>query len=377
MVKLAVVGCGTLSRGTVLPHLVHGDFAGTRGRVVAVCDVVGDRARDAAGRFGVPTWFDDVGRMLDQSDAEAVLVITPGPVHADVAMKCLKSGRHVYVQKPMALSLERARELVAEAERRRLVLVAAPGQGLWPLYREMRDLIRGGVIGPVYMAMPPMLGWGGRTVQFPTNPSHFFSLVGGPLHDHGGYGVQTLVTLFGPVKRITAMQANVTPSRVWVGPEGAKEIDTPGMDNTVVLMDFGNGVMGMMHDGWCARSPGSSILRVHGLEGAMETSVDSCNDLALLPFRAEYWARGEVRRMAVDLGMVPYCQNGHIDLGHVHVFGDILNWIACIREGARPVASGERGVHFVEILEACAAAARTGETQSLKTTVGADPEVVW
>lgn len=371
--KLGVIGCGTLTSGVVMPHLVQADFR-EHGEVVAVCDLVEARARGVAERFGVPAAYAEVELLLARSDAEAVLVITPGTTHADVAIAALRAGRHVYVQKPMAPTSELARLMLSEAQSRDLVLSAAPGQALWPLFSEMRDLIRAGELGPVYMASPPMLGWPGRNVNFPTNPSHFFSATGGPLHDHGGYGVQTLVTLLGPVRRVSAMQANVTPRRMW---NGKTEIDTPGMDNTVALLDFGNGAFAMMHDGWCARSPGSSILRVHGLEGSMETSLESCNDLALLPHRCAVTARGEIRQLEVDLAGVTWCRNGHIGLGHVHVFGDILHWVMCIRRGLKPVNGPERGLHFVEVIEACVAAARTGQTQTVPTPLAPDPEVLW
>ena len=372
-VSIAIVGCGTLTGETILPHLSHPDFA-PHGRVVAVCDVVRARAEGLAGRFGVPAWYDDYDAMLARSDAEAVLVITPGQAHAAHALAAIRSGRHVYVQKPMARTVAEAQAIVAAARQAKVKLVAAPGQALWPLWAEMRGAMGWADLGPAYMAMPPMLGWPGRTVGFPTHPGHFFAADGGPLHDHGGYGVQTLVALFGGVRRVAAMAANVTPARVW---RGHGEFPTPGMDNTAVLLDFGGGMIGMMHDAWCARSRGSSILRVHFLQGAMETSAESANDLALLPYACTVTAGGDMRRLTVDVGAIPWCANGHVALGHVHVYGDILHLVTCIRRGVEPVACGERGVHFVEVLEAAFRAAKTGQTQDLTTTVPAGGAVEW
>jgi predicted dehydrogenase len=369
-VTIAVVGCGTLTRGVILPHLAQPDFAQV-GRVVALCDLVGERARDLAQRWGVPAWYDSMDALLAGSDADAVLVITPGTAHAALALQAVRAGRHVYVQKPMAPTLAAARELATAAEQAGVVLVAAPGQVLWPLYQQMRAVLQDGQIGAPYMAMPPMLGWPGQSVYFPNDPRHFFGVAGGPLRDHGGYGIQTLVALFGSVRRVAALSANVTPQRLW---NGTTEIPTPGHDNSALLLDFGGGVTGMVHDAWCARSPGSSLLRVHCQEGTLETSHASANDLAILPYACTMTRGGETRTLAVDLGGVPFCANGHIGLGHTHVYGDILHLVTCIREKRRPRACGRRGMHLVEVIEAAFRAAQTGITQELQTRVPDDAE---
>ncbi|MEJ5171957.1 MAG: Gfo/Idh/MocA family oxidoreductase, partial [Fimbriimonadales bacterium] len=139
-IRVAIDGCGALTRETILHHLDQPDFRGLA-EVVAVCDVVPERAKAAAEEHGVPAWFPDYEEMLARVDCDAVLVIVPHALHADHALQAIRSGRHVYVQKPMAPTVAEARQILEESRRHGVKVVAAPGQALWPMYRLIREVI--------------------------------------------------------------------------------------------------------------------------------------------------------------------------------------------------------------------------------------------
>jgi predicted dehydrogenase len=250
-VRIAIDGCGDLCRTTILPHLLMPD-ARARATVVAVCDVMPGRAKEIADRFDIPRSFDRFETMLADADCDAVVVVVPTAFHAPHTILAAQHGKHVYVQKPMARTLEEARAVVDAVSRAGVKLVAAPGQTLWPLYTSLRQRIDDGVIGNVYHAEPPHLGWGGKQVDFATDPSWFFGVDGGPMRDHGGYGILTLCALLGPVRRVAAFSETVTSTRFWRD----KPIDVTGPDHTVALLDFGRGRIAMLPEGWCMSSPG-------------------------------------------------------------------------------------------------------------------------
>lgn len=358
--KIAIVGCGTLTTDTILPHLEQPDFR-EFGEVVALCDSVPGRARRAGEVFSVADTYEDYEAMLASSDAEVVLVITPAASHAHLAIRAFETGRHVYLQKPMAVTVADALAVLEARDRANRKLVCAPGQVLWPLYTTIRDLIRKGVIGKPYLAVPTMLGWGSAKVDFPFEPYHFFGPTGGPLRDHGGYGIHALTTMLGPIKRVTAFGAVATPERTWRDEPFA----VTGPDNFAVLFDFGDGTFGLMPDAWSASSPAAAMFRINGLEGSIDGDAESQNWLKVLVNGATVYNRDGAWRVPFDLADVPFLRDEHWQWGHVHVYGDICHLVECVRNNETPRASGEWGLHNVEVIEAVFRAVETGVVQDV------------
>jgi predicted dehydrogenase len=363
-VRVAIDGCGALTTETILPHLIQPDFT-AKAKLVAVCDIVPERAQDAAAKFDVPHAFGSLDQMLAGPEFDVLLIIVPHRLHAEHALKALRADKHVYIQKPMAPSVAEGAAVLQEARARGRKLVAAPGQPLWPLYDAIKKVIEDGQIGEPFFAVPPLLGWGGRHVQFPNDPSWFFSEHGGPLRDHGGYGIQTLTTLFGPAKRVTGLSGNVVKERTWNG----APFECTGHDNSVGLLDFGRSFFGVFPESWSDSGPASRVMRIQGLTGTIETSVLSCNDLTIFPYAAT------VRRMwksplylSVKVQDIPCMAGIHEELGHVHVYSDILHLVDCVLENREPKATGEQALHTVEIINAVFQSAESGQVQNLETS---------
>ena len=360
-IKLAIDGCGDLCRRTILPHLALAD-ARSCSKVVAVCDAVGDRARAVAERFDVPQWYGDYTGMLAAEDIDAVLVVVPAALHAAHAIEAVRSGRHVYVQKPIATDVRDARALIAEAKTHGVKIVAAPGQILWPLFTRLRERIQEGAIGQPFFAQPPMLGWGGEKVSFPTNPAWFFGPDCGPLRDHGGYAIHTLTTLFGPVRRVSAFAGVAARTREWNG----QKFEVARHDNAAVLLDFGGSLFALIADAWCATSPAASILRVHGLEGVIETDARWAGQNAILPLAYTVHRHNATPvTFTLDPQEVSFLQGGHLDLPNPHVYGDILHLIDCIAENREPLATAKHALHTVEVIDATLRSAETGQVQNV------------
>ena len=102
--RLAIVGVGDVAQRDYLPEFHR--LAG-RAEIVAVCGVHADRAKDVAARLGVPRWSTDYRATVEAGDVDAVVNLTPIPVHPEITLAALRAGRHVYTEKPLASSLER------------------------------------------------------------------------------------------------------------------------------------------------------------------------------------------------------------------------------------------------------------------------------
>jgi phthalate 4,5-cis-dihydrodiol dehydrogenase len=118
-IRIGLVGLGTAGRS--LPHAV----AKTTGfSFIAGADLRQEAREQYGVEFGIQT-FDSVAAMCELKDIDAVYVATPNPFHAEHAIAALEHGKHVMVEKPMALTLEDCDRMIAAAEKNRLKLMVA------------------------------------------------------------------------------------------------------------------------------------------------------------------------------------------------------------------------------------------------------------
>ena len=169
---MALLGCGDVAQRDYLPEMHR--LAG-RAEVVAVCGRTAQRVRQVAEQYAIPAQYDDYRSMLAESDAEAVINLTPIQLHTETTLAALEAGKHVYSEKPVATTLADAVRIRDEANRRDLTLVCAPSVLLYPQVRFARELVNSGRIGKVhavlgrgYGGVPP---WSG----YPSDPSPFFA----------------------------------------------------------------------------------------------------------------------------------------------------------------------------------------------------------
>lgn len=384
-VGVGLIGCGSLSLIGILPQLALAD-AKERIDLVAVCDVVGERARETAARFGVPHAYDDASALIARDDVDLVLIITPIRFHHQYAMEALRAGKHVYVQKTMATTYAEAKEMVEAARERGLILVAAPGQMLNAANSAMKRLVDDGALGDVYWAWGSTGGWyhdeptrRGDDVMTAVDPSWYYRAGGGPLRDVTVYVLHTLTGVLGPAQRVTAMSGIRVPERTWRDKTIQVEVD----DNSVLLLDFGGATFAMA--GGHASRTGPLLqwgsLGIYGTGGAIETL--EIEPLSGHPSKLHVsLAGGEVDPSLLaatgddafaPVGWLPHVDDVHAAIPEPHVYADIMHAVDCILAGTPPIASGEHGAHVVEIIEKGYRAAQTGQTQALESTFTLPP----
>ena len=110
-IRLGVIGCGKGAQEKHLPALK--DMANVR--VIAAADLNPDRLHDVVNRFGIEQKYTDYRRMLDRSDVDTVAVLTPTISHAEIGVAAISSGKHVFIDKPLALTLRECDELIGRA----------------------------------------------------------------------------------------------------------------------------------------------------------------------------------------------------------------------------------------------------------------------
>ncbi len=136
VIKVGVIGCGEIAQWMHLPFLT--ELPGFR--VTAVCDVSPHVTAYVGERFGVAQRFTDYQALIDQADVDAVVVATP--IHSDPTIAAARAGKHVLVEKPMALNLDEAQAMVDAAEAAGVTLMVGYMKRYDPGYLYGRTLMR-------------------------------------------------------------------------------------------------------------------------------------------------------------------------------------------------------------------------------------------
>ena len=142
MLKIAIVGCGKIADEHAEQIARVADC-----RLVAVCDRELLMAAQMHERFGGVPYFDDVSEMLRQAHPDVVHVTTPPQSHSGIAMQCLETGCHVYLEKPFTVNTAEAERILGEAARRGLRVTVGHNYMFTRAALAMRRLVDGGYLG--------------------------------------------------------------------------------------------------------------------------------------------------------------------------------------------------------------------------------------
>tara|TARA_R110002096_G_scaffold9533_7_gene37637 strand:- start:6328 stop:7296 length:969 start_codon:yes stop_codon:yes gene_type:complete len=145
IINWGIIGCGDVAEVKSGPAFQKCDNS----ELLAVMRRNGDLAKDFAERHKVPLWFDNVDELLENPDINAVYVATPPSTHLDYALKALKAGKDVYLEKPMVLSAEEAIILKTAVNNSEQKLVVAHYRRFLPMYIQVKRLLKSNAIGDV------------------------------------------------------------------------------------------------------------------------------------------------------------------------------------------------------------------------------------
>ena len=235
-IKVGVIGCGSVS-GQYLPHLSKSPYV----ELISTCDIIPERARQQAAKYGVPNHFPHIDQMLKGPKFDLMVTLTDMQEHGRLNKQALMAGRHVWSEKPMANTYKEGKALLDLAKEKKLRIWGAPAVVNSPQFAFMSKSIQDGKLGRVSSAHAHY----GH--QGPTWSAFFYEKGGGSLPDLGVYNLATLTGLLGPAKSVMAMTSIITPERT-VDNKGTIKVEAE--DNAMVLMDHGNGVISHVQCGF-------------------------------------------------------------------------------------------------------------------------------
>jgi predicted dehydrogenase len=345
--RVGMVGAGTIS----------GAYLGTLRRlsnveVVAISDL--DQARAAAAAAATPGARPlPVAELPAAGDVDLVLNLTVPAAHAEVAHAAIAAGKHVYGEKPLAATTRQAREVLAAAARAGVRVGCAPDTVLGTGLQTARKHLDDGEIGTPVAATAFMVTPGHE--RWHPAPEFYYQPGGGPLLDMGPYYLSALVTLLGPVRRVTGMSATPRATRtIGSGPRAGTQIGVAVATHVTGVLEHVGGALStlvMSFDIWAGRLP---HIEVYGTAGSLSVPDPNGFDGQVRIFRAgaEGWTP------AAEAG-------GYREAARGYGVSDMASALAT---GAAHRANGELAYHVLDVMEGLLAAARSGHTTDITSS---------
>ena len=326
-VRIGQVGAGFISK-------VHNDaFSFVPGtEIVALCDI--DKARGEAfcKRQEVPDFYTDLDEMLKRDDIDVITVGVPNFLHCEIALKAFAAGKHVIVEKPLALTLEEADKMIEAGKKAGLVLGYAEELCYLPKFVHAKQIVDQGAIGDVFYVKQAEKHAG------PYSPWFWKSATagGGILMDMGCHSIEFCRWMLGkpPVKSVYCQADIFIHTQI-------TKVD----DHIIMLIEFEGGKLALVESSWTLKGGMISVAEVHGTEGVIHANLLQ-EGMGLKVFSEKGFGEEDWDKEATKGWTHPdwqwNWQNGYP--------GEMQDFIDCIRNGGTPVESGEDGRVVLEIM---------------------------
>jgi predicted dehydrogenase len=309
-------------------------------KIVAACDVDAARAKAFAEKHGIPQSFSSAEDLLAGAEFDAVTIVTPDAFHAPVSLLCLKAGKHVLCEKPLALNYADAKKMVQAAKKAGVVNMVNFSYRDWPCIQAATKAVANGEIGEIRHVEASYLqawlassAWG----DWRENPAWLWRLSSahgskGALGDVGVHIVDYATLPCGPIKEVYCrMRAFHKAPGDRVG-----EYKLDANDSAVLNVEFASGALGTIHTSrWVGGHGNRLALKIAGTKGTI--SMDS--EISTTAFKicnGKWLNKAEWREVACKPVPTNY-----------------QRFISAIQSGTPGEADFARGAEVQKVLDAC------------------------
>ena len=337
--RVGVIGCGRISQ-----H--HFDaIAKIDGlALTAVCDIDEARARDAGTTRGVP-WFTSIDNMLADSEIDVVAVCTPSGLHPEHGIAAARAGKHVISEKPMAVSLEAADDLVAACDAARVRLFVVKQNRLNPPIRLLKRAVERNRFGRIFLANVTVR-WQRPQEYYDAEPWRgTWAYDGGAIMNQASHYVDLIQWIVGPVESVMAKTATQ-----------ARRIEAE--DSGAAILRFASGAIGVLEVNVLTypRNFEGSITLI-GETGTVKIGGTAVN-------KVEHWSFADYDDddKFVETGSINTSPPTVYGFGHEGYYRNVL---AVLRGEAEAETDGRAGRKSLALILAIYESARTGRDISI------------
>jgi predicted dehydrogenase len=335
---IGIVGCGKIS-GAYLQTL--GKLENVR--VAAAADL--DPARAARVHETYPEISArSVDDLISDREIDLVLNLTVPAAHAEVAKAALRSGKHVYGEKPLAATVAEADAMVALAAAGSQRVGCAPDTVLGVGTQTARHAVDSGLIGTPIAATAVMANAGPESWH--PDPDFYFQPGGGPLLDMGPYYLSALVHLLGPVSRVSGAARRSRANRtIGSGPRAGTVFPVDVDTHVTGVLEHESGALSTLVMSFDVHKSRMPLIEVHGTDGSL-----SVPDPNRFDGTVEVWRPDQREWRSIPTSA------GYVNAGRGYGVADLAT---ALRAGVPHRASAELALHVLDIMESMLTAAHT------------------
>jgi predicted dehydrogenase len=369
-VKVAVIGCGTISH--IYMTNLKNKFRITE--LVGCADLIPGRSKKRAEEFGIKQMSNQ--EILSSPEIEMVMNLTFPEAHYTVSRQILEAGKHCCVEKMMTVNFSEAEELAELARSKKLLYGAAPDTFLGGGWQSARKYLDDGFIGdPIGVSAVISCRYQPETDTFDLDPDHFFFPLhpgGGLPYDLGGYYLHNMINLFGPVSRVSGFGGNIDPDRIYRNPSHPKYKEPFRVDTPTTLsgtLEFKNGVYGTI----LITSDASvyDSFSVQGTDASMTLFHPNWFSGPLLLHRSGALADEEKNTAGGGEGYRPVPDTVRLPLLHGYCDNSrglaLADMAYALRNKRRPRAHFDLGLHAMEIIHGMLESSQSGQVYRMRT----------
>jgi len=227
-IRFGIIGCGRIAQR-------HAEHIHNKGELVAVCDVVKEKADAMAAKYNAKPFYDVNEFLKEHHTMDVVSICSPNGLHAQHAIAALNAGNHVLCEKPMALSVYDCGEMIKAGERTNKRLFAIKQNRFNPPVEAVKKIMDEGKLGKIFSIQLSCF-WNRNPDYYHNSWKGTLKLDGGTLYTQFSHFIDLLYWMVGDVKEVKAMMGNYAH-------QGIIEFEDTG----VVIMEFHNGAIGTIN----------------------------------------------------------------------------------------------------------------------------------
>ena len=324
-INFAIIGCGRIAQR-------HAEHINNIGKLVAVCDIVPEKARALAEKYKAKPYSSVEAMLADQNDITVVSVCSPNGLHAVHTIAALKAGFHVLCEKPMALNVHDCGEMIKEAEKANRRLFIVKQNRFNPPVAAVKKIIDEGRLGIIYSVQLNCF-WNRNNEYYQNTWKGTKDLDGGTLFTQFSHFIDLLYWMVGDVKDAQAFIANYHH-------RGIIEFEDTG----TVSLKFYNDVIGTIH------------YSVNSFDHNMEGSLTIFGEKGTVKIGGQYL--NEMEYQSIDNYEIKDLPPGNPPNNYGKYFGSMSNHdkvyqnvVEVLSNGGIIATNGLEGLKTVEIID--------------------------
>jgi UDP-N-acetyl-2-amino-2-deoxyglucuronate dehydrogenase len=325
LLRFAIIGCGRIAQR-------HAEQISKKGRLEAVCDVVNEKADVIAEKYGARPYHSIEALLESEKSIDVVVICTPNGLHAQHSIQSLQAGFHVLCEKPMALHVKDAADMIEVAKRNNRQLFVVKQNRYNPPVLAVKKALDENRLGKVF-SLQLNCFWNRDALYYKDSWKGNKHLDGGTLYTQFSHFIDLLYWMIGDIKDVQAVLANYAHQEI---------IDFE--DTGVVLLKFQNGAIGTLNytvNSFSKNMEGS--LTLFAEKGTIKIGGQYLNEL-------EYQAIKDYRIDDLPTGNMANNYGTYVGSmsNHDKVYENVID---VLHNNAQMTTTAEEGLKTVEIIE--------------------------